>query len=80
MLEALEMWCWRKIQRTSWTDRRSNEGILRTIDEKRTFIDIIKRRRWWMIGQTLRHGDKLQSLIIEGIVEGTRSRDLGRDT
>ncbi|KAF0771869.1 Reverse transcriptase domain-containing protein [Aphis craccivora] len=34
MLEALEMWCWRKMQRISWTDRRSNEDILRIIDEK----------------------------------------------
>ncbi|XP_050421358.1 uncharacterized protein LOC126833839 [Adelges cooleyi] len=74
MLEALEMWCWRKMQRISWTDRRSNEDILRTIDEKRTFIDIIKRRRWQMIGHTLRHGDELHSLIIEGMIEGTRSR------
>ncbi|XP_025418329.1 uncharacterized protein LOC112689047 [Sipha flava] len=55
MLEALEMWCWRKMQRISWTDRRSNEDILRTIGEKQTLIDIIKRRRWQMIGHSLRH-------------------------
>jgi len=44
MLEAFEMWCWRKMQRVSWIDRRSNEDILRTIDEKQTLMDIIKRR------------------------------------
>lgn len=27
-----------------------------------------------MIGHTLRHGDELHSLIIEGMVEGWRSR------
>jgi len=74
MLEALEMWCWRKMQRISWTDRRSNEDILRTIYEKRTLLDTIKKRRWQMIGHTLRHGDELHSLIIEGMIEGTRSR------
>jgi hypothetical protein len=41
MLEALEMCYWRKMQRISWTDRRSNKEILWTIGEKRTLIDII---------------------------------------
>jgi len=34
MLEAFEMWCWRKMQKISWIDRRSNEDILRTIDKQ----------------------------------------------
>jgi hypothetical protein len=49
MLEALEMWCWIKMQRISWTDRRSNEDILRTIDDKQTLINIIKSR-WQIMG------------------------------
>jgi len=47
---------------------------MKTIDEKRLLIYIIKRRRWQMIGHTLRHRDEFHSLIIEGIIEGTRSR------
>jgi hypothetical protein len=44
-------------------------------------IDIIKRRRWQMIGHTLRHGDELHSLITEGKIEGiNQDEDLGRDT
>ncbi|KAF0764059.1 HTH CENPB-type domain-containing protein [Aphis craccivora] len=76
MLEALEMWCWRKMQRISWTDRRSNEDILRTIDKKRTLIDIRhhKKKEMQIIGHTLRHGDELHSIIIEGMIEDTRSR------
>jgi hypothetical protein len=31
-----------------------------------------------MIRHTLRHGDKLHSLIIEGMIEGTRSRGIPR--
>jgi len=74
MLESLEMWCWRKTQRISFADRRSNEDISRIIDEKRTLIDIIKKSRRWMIGHTSRHGNELHSLIIEEMIEGTRSR------
>jgi hypothetical protein len=61
------------MQRIIWTDRRSNEDILSTINEKRTLINIIKRR-WQMIGHTLRHGDKSHSLITEEMIEGTISR------
>jgi hypothetical protein len=62
------------MQRINWTERRSNEDILRTIYEKRTVIDIIKRRIWQMIVHIMRHGDELHSLITEGMIEGTRSR------
>ncbi|KAF0746155.1 Uncharacterized protein FWK35_00024339 [Aphis craccivora] len=51
-----------------------NEDIPRRIDEKQTLIDTIKSRRWQLIGHTLRHGDELHSIIIEGMIEDTRSR------
>jgi hypothetical protein len=31
-LESFEMWCWRKMEKISWTDRVKNE-ILRRIKE-----------------------------------------------
>ncbi|VVC35454.1 Hypothetical protein CINCED_3A008068 [Cinara cedri] len=62
------------MQRISWIERRSNKEVLRTIDEKRTLIDTIRRKRWQLIGHTLRYGDELHSLIIEGMIEGTGSR------
>lgn len=72
MLEALDTWCWRKMQGMSWTDRRSIEDVLRTIDEKRTSIDPMKENQ--MIGHALRHGDESHSLIVVKMLEGTRSR------
>lgn len=68
------MWCWRKKQRISWTGRRLNEDISRTIDGRQTWVDIIKRRRWQMIGHTLRYADELHSLLIDRMMERTKSR------
>ena len=31
-LEAMEMWCWRRMMRVSWTERRGNANILETIE------------------------------------------------
>jgi hypothetical protein len=27
-LESLEMWCWRRMEKISWTDRVRNEGSI----------------------------------------------------
>ena len=30
-MDAIEMWCWRKLLRVPWTTRRSNQSILKEI-------------------------------------------------
>ena len=30
-IDAFELWCWRRLLRVSWTDRRSNQSILKEI-------------------------------------------------
>ena len=30
-IDAFELWCWRRLLRVSWTERRSNQSILKEI-------------------------------------------------
>jgi len=46
MLEALEMCCWRKMQKICWTEGKTNEEFLMTMKEKRTLLDILKKKGW----------------------------------
>lgn len=64
------------MQRVSWTERRTNGDVLKTIDEKWILIDTLNSKEKEMTDDrtTVRHEDELLSLIIEGMVEGTRSR------
>lgn len=39
MLEVLEIWCWRKIQRTSWTERKKKLRHLEYCHSKKKNID-----------------------------------------
>jgi hypothetical protein len=71
-LEAFEMWCWRKMERISYVERKTNEDVLRLVNEPRTMLSSIKRRRWKMMGHSLRHGEELHTTIIEGMIEGKR--------
>jgi len=68
LLEAFEMWYWRRTERNRWTDRKTNAEVLTQIGKKRNIITAIKKRRWEMIGHVSRHGKELHHIIIEGII------------
>ena len=72
-LEAFEMWIWRRMERVSWMDRRTNEDILQMVDEKRSMIGIIRSRQRKWLGRIMR-GDSLLRIIIEGRMEGKKTR------
>ncbi|KDR09341.1 hypothetical protein L798_15108, partial [Zootermopsis nevadensis] len=75
-LESFEMWCWRRIEKIRWTDRVTNEEVLRRVNEQRNILQAITRRKannW--LGHIMRRNGLLSD-IIEGQVEGKRG--LGR--
>ena len=34
-LESFEMWCWRRMEKISWTDRVRNENILHIVKRRK---------------------------------------------
>ena len=44
-IEAFEMWIWRRMERISWTEHRTNEVVLKKVEEKRSLMDIIRTRQ-----------------------------------
>ena len=78
-IKAFEMWCYRRMDRVSWREKKSNENVLKNIRIKTTFLETIKRRRLGFYGHTRRH-ETLQKMTMEGMVEGTRGRGRKRTT
>jgi hypothetical protein len=37
-LESFEMWCWRRMEKISWTDRVRNEEVLHRSKEERNIL------------------------------------------
>ena len=74
-LESFEMWCWRRMEKISWTDHVRNEEVLVRVNEQRNIIhEIIKRKANW-IGHILRRNCLLKQVIegkIKGQIEVTR--------
>lgn len=66
-LEAFEMWIWRKVLRIPWTDRVTNEEVLRRMNTTRQLMVTIKRRKTSYLGHILRNNKyKLLQRILKG--------------
>lgn len=71
-LKAFEMWIWRRMERVSWQDKKSNEQVLHDVGEERSMVQtVVKRKKNW-IGHVLR-GEGMMKDVIEGRVEGKRA-------
>ena len=44
-LESLEMWCWRRMEKISWTDHVRNEDVPLTVKEQRNILHEIRKRK-----------------------------------
>ena len=68
-LESFEMWCWRKMEKISWTDHVINEELLFRVKEQRNILHEISKRKANWIGHIL-HRNCLLRRVIEGEVKG----------
>jgi hypothetical protein len=73
-LESFEMWCWRRMEKISWTDHVRNEDVLLRVKEQRNIPHEIRKRKGNWIGHILRRNCLLQRVIegkIQGVIEVT---------
>jgi hypothetical protein len=68
-LERFEIWCWRRMEKISWTDNvRNEEELLRVKEQRNILHEICKRKAKW-VGHILRRNCLLQR-VIEGKKKG----------
>jgi len=44
-LESIEMWCWRRMEKISWTDHVRNEEVLLRVNKQRNILHEIRKRK-----------------------------------
>ena len=64
-LESFEMWCWRRMEKISWTEHVRNEEVLLRVNEQRNIVHEIRKRKASWIGHILRRNCLLQQVIEE---------------
>ena len=67
------MWICRRMEKISYTERVTNEEVLRRVGEERQLLNLIRNRKKNWIGHILR-GDGIVKEVIEGRMEGKQSR------
>ncbi|PNF43874.1 hypothetical protein B7P43_G02808 [Cryptotermes secundus] len=76
-LESFEMWCWRRMEKISWTDYVRNEEVLIRVSEQRNILHEIRKQKANWIGHILCSNCLIKEVIegkTEGQIEVTRRR------
>ena len=53
-LNAFEMWMWKRMGKVSWMEKRTNQQVLSSMNEKRSLIKTIWNRKKNWIGHVVR--------------------------
>ena len=69
-----ELWCWRKLLRVPWIERRSNQSILKEISPGCSLEGLILKLKLQYFGHLMRRVDSLEKTLMLGRIGGRRRR------
>ena len=72
-IDALELWCWRRLLRVPWTARRSNQSILK-INPGISLEGMMLKLKLQYFGHLMRRVDSLEKTLMLGGIGGRRRR------
>ena len=70
IIDAFELWCWRKLFRVSWTARRSNQSILKEISPEYSLEGLMLKLKLQYFGHLMRRTDSLEKTLMLENIEG----------
>ena len=73
-IDVLELWCWRRFLRVSWTARRSNQSTLKEISPEYSLEGLMLKLKLQYFGYLMWKTDSLEKTLMLGKVEGRRRR------
>ena len=72
-IDAVELWCWRRLLRVPWTARRSNQSILKEISSGCSLEGLMLKLKLQSFGH-LMWTDSFEKTLMLGKIEGGRRR------
>ena len=74
IINAFELWCWRRLLRIPWTARRANQSILKEISSEYSLEGLTLKLKLQYFGHLMRRTDSLEKTAMLGNIEGRRRR------
>ena len=73
-IDAFELWCWRRLLRVPWTERRSNQSFLKEISPGCSLEGLMLKLKLQCFGHLMRRVDSLEKTLMLGGIGGRRRR------
>ena len=77
-IDAFALWCWRRLLRVPWTTRRSNQSILKEINNGCSLEGLMLKLKLQYFGHLMQRADSLEKTLMLGKIEGRRRREWQR--
>ena len=79
-IDTLQLWCWRRLLRVTWTARRSNQSIPKEISPEYSLEGLMLKLKLQYFGHLMWRANSLYKTLMLGKIEGRRRRgDRGQD-
>ena len=73
-ITAFELWCWKRYLRVPWTERRSNQTILKEISLEYSLEGLMLKLKLQYFGHLIQRTDSFEKPLMLGKIEGRRIR------
>ena len=73
-IDVFELWCWRRLLRVPWTERRSNQSILKEISPGCSLEGLMLKLKLQYFGHLIQRVDSLEKTLMLGGIVGRRRR------
>ena len=73
-IDALELWCWRRLLRVPWTARRSNQSILNEISPGCSLEGLMLNLKRQYFSHLMQRADSFEKTLMLGKIEDRRRR------
>ena len=74
IIDAFELWCWRRLLRVPCTERRSNQSILKEISPEYSLERLMLKLKLQYFGHLILRADSLEKTLMLRRIEGRRRR------
>ena len=74
IIDAFELWCWRRLLRIPWIARRSSQSILKEINPEYSLEGLMLKLKLQYFGHLMRRADSLVKTLMLGKIEDGRRR------
>ena len=71
-IDTFELWCWRRLLRVPWTERRSNQSILKEISPEYSLEELMLKLMLQYFGHLMQRADSLEKTLMLRKIEGER--------